>query len=172
MYITKICNDCKLELPLLKFSKHSKSKDKLRSKCRDCAKKYRQENKQAFSEYDKKYYESNKDKITEYRKINRDRILNYKKEYQKSNPVKSAVKTAKRRANKLMATPKWMTKQDFEKIEEIYNKARNLNSLTGIEHHVDHIVPLQGKNVCGLHVPWNLQILTATENLRKSNIFE
>lgn len=69
---------------------------------------------------------------------------------------------AKRRAKKLLATPKWLTKTDWIKIKEIY-----LNCPEG--HHVDHIIPLQGKEVSGLHVPWNLQYLLAADNLSKSN---
>lgn len=76
---------------------------------------------------------------------------------------------AKRRASKLMAKPKWLTKQHIRDMVNIYKESKLKNKESGIEHHVDHIIPLQGKTVCGLHVPWNLQILTRDENLKKSN---
>lgn len=69
-------------------------------------------------------------------------------------------------------TPVWLTKQDKHKIVQVYKEAANLTTNTGIAHHVDHIVPLQGKNVSGLHVPWNLQVITAKQNLTKHNSFK
>lgn len=68
----------------------------------------------------------------------------------------------------LKATPLWV---DRKEIAHVYQQARQLSAETGILHHVDHIVPLKGRTVSGLHVPWNLQIITATENYRKYNHF-
>tara|TARA_Y100000296_G_C5120234_1_gene229990 strand:+ start:50 stop:664 length:615 start_codon:yes stop_codon:yes gene_type:complete len=67
------------------------------------------------------------------------------------------------------ATPHWLTEEHHNMIKLIYKQAKQLTETTGIEHHVDHIVPLRGKKISGLHVPWNLQILTKRENLKKSN---
>lgn len=79
---------------------------------------------------------------------------------------------ATRRALKLKATPKWLTKQQQSQITAIYAEAAIKTASTGFAHQVDHIVPLRSKIVCGLHVPWNLQILTAKNNREKSNFFE
>lgn len=75
---------------------------------------------------------------------------------------------ANRYAAKRHRTPKWLTKEQRAEMRSVYAECRALNA-SGDKHHVDHIVPLVGRNVCGLHVPWNLQILSATENVRKSN---
>lgn len=78
---------------------------------------------------------------------------------------------ASRRASKLQATPKWVDNCEFEQlyIEEVFNLAKLRSDATGVEHHVDHIVPLNSPTVCGLHCSANLQILTAKENLAKGN---
>lgn len=62
--------------------------------------------------------------------------------------------------------PNWA---DRDAIKAIYRKCAEITKATGIDHEVDHIVPLRGKNVCGLHIHQNLQILTREENARKSN---
>ena len=77
-----------------------------------------------------------------------------------------------REAQKLKATPKWLTKSQRDEIRSFYTEAKRLTLETGVLHHVDHIVPLRSDVVCGLHVPWNLQVLTAEDNLRKNNSFE
>lgn len=69
-------------------------------------------------------------------------------------------------STKLRAMPRWVNKDDFR---PFYEKAAQLTAITGVEHHVDHIVPLRGRDVCGLHVPYNLQVITKSENSRKNN---
>ena len=85
------------------------------------------------------------------------------------HPGKRQAYGAARRAAKLHATPPWLTKAHLKQIETFYLEARRLFELDGVRRHVDHRYPLQGKTCCGLHVPWNLQILTKTENLKKQN---
>lgn len=92
---------------------------------------------------------------------NRESQLEYKRQYAKDTRGSYTARDAKRRASKLQQTPKWA---DLKAIEEFYK-----NCPEG--YHVDHIVPLQGKNVRGLHILENLQYLPAVENIRKSNKF-
>ena len=80
-----------------------------------------------------------------------------------ANRGKVSAYTAKRTAAKLLASPSWLTTKQWRQIEGWYR----LGAAVGRE--VDHIVPLQGRTVCGLHVPWNLQLLTASENRSKGN---
>lgn len=71
------------------------------------------------------------------------------------------------RASKLRACPKWLTGDMKKEIEELYEKSRVMEN-----HYVDHIISLQGKNVPRHMKPWNLQITSVTQNLRKSNKYD
>jgi hypothetical protein len=84
----------------------------------------------------------------------------------RDNLERMAAKSAKRRAAKLQATPAWA---DLAAIELIYAESARLTRETGIEHHVDHVVPLQSILVCGLHCETNLKVLPGSENIRKHN---
>ena len=145
------------------------------AKCRDQQREYRKHNPDKISERNKNTYNKNAAAIIEKNKKwaqeNKDKTREYKEDYRKRNPAKSRALLAKRRANKLSATPEWLTKEHHDQILSKYEERTRLTQETGIEHHVDHIVPLRGKNICGLHVPWNLQVLTATENMKKSNSY-
>ena len=94
------------------------------------------------------------------------------KNWRSINKDKSNAFCALRRANKKNATPPWLTLQDKEKILELYTICRMFKLYTGQDYHVDHIVPLLNKDVCGLHIPCNLRIITAFENLSKNNKFD
>ena len=67
------------------------------------------------------------------------------------------------------ATPKWLTKEQRKEIIDTYNEMRELNKLNLESYHVDHIIPLKGKSICGLHVPWNLRVIKAFDNMSKGN---
>ena len=86
----------------------------------------------------------------------------------KNKPKKAALQ-AKRKAAQLQRTPKWLTDTDLWIIEEAYHLAQLRTNLFNFPWHVDHIIPLQGKNVSGLHVPSNLRVIPGSENVKKSN---
>ena len=94
------------------------------------------------------------------------------KEWFKNNAGIAKAKRARRRASMSNSTPNWLTDIQKAQIAEFYEIATALETQTGIKHHVDHIVPLKANCISGLHVPWNLQILTANENLSKGNRYE
>lgn len=154
----------------------------------ELGKSYYEANKEAIAKRRKEYYAKNKDVIVqlsaEYYKTNKESILKRNKEWKltnkdrysatnkkwrKDNRPKCNAHAAKRRAIKLQATPHWLTDVDLKKIERKYWIADALTEITGTQYHVDHIHPLQGENICGLHVPENLQVITAEENLSKGN---
>lgn len=102
------------------------------------------------------------------------------KEYSKLNKEVINFNSSKRRSSKLNCDPthknkdkKWGDEEwrEFNElvIKEIYLQCKDITSSTGILHHVDHVLPLQGKDICGLHVYNNLQVITAYENMSKSN---
>lgn len=98
-----------------------------------------------------------------------DRRKETGKEWRSKNKDRVAFHASKRRSILAQRTPAWLTDAHFETMSNFFTEARRLTETLGVMHHVDHIVPLKGKTVSGLNVPWNLQVLPAIENLKKSN---
>ncbi len=125
--------------------------------------------------YYKQYYAENTDKENSRRKRHMDKHKDYYNEYHKwyreNNRGKFVAKSVRYEQRKECRTPSWLTDSDHQEIEDFYTEAARLTDLTGIPFQVDHIIPLKGKKVSGLHVPENLQILQYQENCRKSNKF-
>jgi len=94
------------------------------------------------------------------------------KQYSKANIDNIRIIKKKYKNSILNNTPKWLTETMLFEIGLLYKEAQRLTRVMGEQYDVDHIVPLKGDNVCGLHVPWNLQILKHSENMKKSNKYE
>lgn len=86
--------------------------------------------------------------------------------WRKENPDKLHEMSARRRAAQLNSIPSWLSKEQLEEISKIYKEAQE-DGLT-----VDHKIPLQGNGVCGLHVPWNMQLMTLEDNTSKYNNYD
>lgn len=153
----KKCTYCKSEKPLTEFYFR---KGKPRSECKKCT---LEQNKRSIS---REALDRGK---AAYRVRNREKLNKKHSEYKKANRAICNAQWYRYHSKKKNATPKWLTNGHWEQIKNIYKHAKECEMLTGDPYHVDHIVPLAGKDVCGLHVPWNLQVLPASVNIAKSN---
>jgi 5-methylcytosine-specific restriction endonuclease McrA len=137
---------------------------------------------QNSKEYHQNYYKTNKAKLDianslaaktsiSYQIWKKAYMKEYNKTYTEKNRAKYNAKSNKRHAAKLQRTPKWLTPLHYQQIEMFYESSTALSLELGIPMNVDHIVPLQGKNVSGLHVPWNLQVISKESNNKKRNTF-
>lgn len=125
---------------------------------------------EAAREAGKRYYEKNKEKVIA-RAVARPQAdkQRYRAKYDEENPEQRLARASIRRRRFRVATPPWLAKEHKDAMKQLYVEAQRLTKLTGERYVVDHIVPLINEDVCGLHVPWNLRVITQDENLVKSN---
>jgi len=136
-------------------------------------KKYREENREHLNACARKNEKANPEKYQarrkKYIKKNLEKIAKRASDYRKANPEIFRYYTAKRLLAQLQRTPSWLTDFDNLKIKCIYQVAAMRTKESGQSWDVDHIIPLRGKVVSGLHVPSNLQVITTKENRQKNN---
>lgn len=157
----KTCSKCGEGKALSEFFKRKRSPDGHETECKECRKqrnaKWFSENKDRHNEMMRSWYEKNREQ----------HLANTKARYE-ADPAYSLAKYNKRNERTKRATPKWA---DMKAIADAYQMAKRLEKFVGGKWEVDHIVPLQSKRVCGLHVEHNLQIMRPEDNRRKSNLY-
>ena len=178
----KTCTKCGVEKPREMFGKNKSRPDGLHGRCKACAcicaREHYEANKVKILARHNKYREIHKNEIHVQRKANKEKtaiaskkyyeanrkaIADYFKKYRKNNPEKGAAQKSRYKAQKLQAVPAWYEKTE---VALIYAKAQEWGM------HVDHIIPLQSKTVCGLHCHSNLQLLDGSLNSSKGNRYE
>ena len=118
----------------------------------------------------REYYDKNKAEVIERAQSRTaEKKQAYRRAHKAANPELYKELTNARRRRFRQATPKWLTAEQKLEIRLKYRLAIELSRRLGVPHAVDHIVPLQGEEVCGLHVPWNMEVITQEQNLKKSN---
>lgn len=149
-------------------------------RCPECRKSlfktYYINNRDQYRLNSKIYYAKNREQqiasTRNWQQLNKELVKTRVDSWKKANRGKVNAYEAKYRAKKLGATPKWLTHIQRNQIASIYSVASIIQKLTKNKIDVDHMVPLQGVNVSGLHVPWNLQLLLANKNRSKGNNYE
>lgn len=139
-------------------------------------KQYREQNKAKVRQWHQEWREANvahdAARKQAYRVANLEKVKAAYKQYYDANYPRMLAKRNKQHADKLKRTPAWLTANELWMIEQAYELAALRTKLFGFAWHVDHVIPLRGKLASGLHTPYNLQVIPAIENLRKSNRME
>lgn len=185
---SKKCTKCEEAKPLAEFRLEKRNKSGVAAICKKCC--YadntlrRKERYYTDPEFRKKRNEAARNKRKEpldleknnatskaWRAKNKERAKEIAKKSYEKNRAGYIYRARCRKMALKERTPRWLTEFDLFVIECIYDRAKELGEYFGVPFHVDPIIPLQGKTVSGLHCPSNLQILTASKNLSKSNKF-
>jgi hypothetical protein len=156
---------------------------KTKGSCVECLKVEWEQGNETRAEYFKQYNQSDSGKGAKqaYYARNKEAVKaranartpeekkSWKLKHKQSNPDYYKTLTSLRKRRHRNATPQWLTAQQKIEIRHLYQIAITMSKTTGERYVVDHIVPLISDEVCGLHVPWNLRVITQEENLKKSN---
>lgn len=168
----KLCSSCKTEKPFKDFSLRKASRDGYAAACKACVSTRRKAYK-SEKLYNKNYYEVNKESLFQRKeawyKANPAKKSEHRQTYRLKNLERVRFAESLKHTKRRTRVPRWLTETQKQEIQKIYSLRREAEMLTGEKYHVDHIIPLQGKDVCGLHVPWNLQVLPSDVNLSKHN---
>jgi len=156
---------------------------KTKGACVECLKAEWEKSNAARAEYFKQYNKRGdvKDRKNDWYTANREKVIQaaatrpkavlreYRNAWKRNNLLQIRADTKARRRKHRQATPRWLSRKQKSEIRQLYQIAITMTKTTGEQYVVDHIVPLRSEFVCGLHVPWNLRVITREENLRKSN---
>jgi len=125
---------------------------------------------EASKEAGRRYYERNKDMVKARANARTpEEKQRWKQKHKATNPDYYKTLTSLRKRRHRNATPVWLSATQKMEIRQLYQIAITMSKTTGERYVVDHIIPLISREVCGLHVPWNLRVITQEENLKKSN---
>lgn len=176
----RTCRTCNVSKPLTEYQRHSSYKDNISTQCKLCVSEYRKSirasNIERDRNYSRKYKSKNREAVLQrskkYAADNPEKRKATMKAYRKANPEKDAESVRRRQAAKAQRTPNWLTEDDIWMMQEAYRLAEIRAIMFGFSWHVDHVIPLRGRLVSGLHTPYNLQVIPAKENLSKFNRYE
>lgn len=162
------CSKCDTDKPESDFRRGSRQ-------CRACTAEYMREyaerNRERLNEYKAQWAKDNPDKATaacrKWRESNREFEKKRASRNRAANPDLVSRYNQERRHTEAQQTPRSLSLEDRQEMDRCYEVSATYRQFFELDTHVDHIIPLRGDGVCGLHVPWNLRITTASDNRRK-----
>lgn len=177
----KHCSRCATDKPTTAFTRHKAYRDGFKPWCKACFAAHEKARREVKGDHIRSLERKwRADNIAQRKECERraglkrrvekqDDLAHRRRAWERDNRAKTASWSATKRARRRQAVPSWLTPEQRNEIAALYRQAKAITEATGVVHHVDHIEPLAGETVCGLHVPWNLRVIPATDNQAKGN---